>query len=70
MFETKELAIVKNVHGGKVNHSLVARAQKSLDFQCPPFPMPLVKYVARLKTITYRAISTTGTLVVRNWFVM
>jgi hypothetical protein len=31
--------------------------QTSLDFQGPPLPMPLVMDLARLKTITYRAIS-------------
>jgi hypothetical protein len=38
------------------------KAQKSLDFQGPPLPIPLD--VARLKTITYRAIKTKGTLIV------
>jgi hypothetical protein len=54
MFETKELAIAKNAQGGKVNYSLVASSEpkKSLVFQGPSFPMPLVKDVARLKTIT------------------
>ncbi len=32
------------------------RAQKSLDFQGPPLPMPLVMDLDSLKTITYRAI--------------
>ncbi len=43
------------------------RAQKSLDFQGPPLPNPSDaprNDVAPLKTITYRAIKTTVTLIV------
>ncbi len=38
--------------------SLVAISgpHKSIDFQGPPLPMPLVMDLARRKTITYRAI--------------
>jgi hypothetical protein len=43
------------------------RAQKSLDFQGPPLPMPLVMMLHPLKTIMYRAIKTTGTLIVIIW---
>jgi hypothetical protein len=43
-------------------------AQKSLDFQGPPLQTPFNaprNDVAPLKTITYRAIKTTGTLIVK-----
>jgi hypothetical protein len=40
------------------------RAQKSLDFEGPPLPLPLVMDLARLKTIMYHTIKTTGTLIV------
>ncbi len=43
---------------------LVYQGPKSLDFQGPPLPMPLVMDVTRLKTITYRATQTTGRLIV------
>jgi hypothetical protein len=42
----------------------ISGPKKSLDFQGPPLPMPLVSDVAPLKIITYRAIKTTGTLIV------
>jgi hypothetical protein len=53
--------IIKSVRGEGVRGLIYfarshLRAQKSLDFQGPPLPMPLVMDVARLKTITYRAI--------------
>ncbi len=38
------------------NEMATSEAQKSRDFQGPPLPMPLAMYLARLKTITYRAI--------------
>jgi hypothetical protein len=44
------------------------RAQKSLDFQGPTFTMALVMDIARFKSITSRAIKTTGTLIVSSTF--
>ncbi len=42
----------------------ISRPKKSLDFPGPPLPMPLVMNLVRLKTITYRATYTTGTLII------
>ncbi len=45
--------------GGKFAAGVIRgpfRAQKSLDFQGTPLPIPLVMDLARLKTIRYRAI--------------
>jgi hypothetical protein len=50
--------------GGGGVRSCHFRAQKSLDFQGPPLRNAPRNDVAPLKIITYRAIKTTGTLIV------
>jgi hypothetical protein len=46
--------------------SLPFQGPKKYRFQGPPLIMALVLDIARLKIITYRAIKTTGTLIVKR----
>ncbi len=48
--------------------AIFLRAQKSLISGPSPYIMALVTDISRLKIITYRAIKTTGTLIVIPWY--